>query len=545
MSADRIRLRLPIELAALGAILIVAAVLTFWRLDAIYLWQDEANTAVLAVRMLDSGRPLAYDGRNLLTNDNFAAEDRATIGQRTTSAAAGVDYIVARGDLKPDTSWIFHPWGQFVAAAAGIKLLGQTTLGPRLPFALAGFLSVLLLYWIVRRATSDPQMALMASAFLTLNAGWILHSRQARYYALSGFLLLVVLVAFLRWQREARAGAVLFVAAAWVWFQVDYGTFWPVVGVLTAAAFIRHRHSPLKALVPAAILAATFAPFLFFYQVTGRLSAQLGPWTGRATDSLFQINRYVVPVAVLLAAGWLLARHRRRLAATELRLVSLAVAILAVMVIWVPTVAPAAFLRYVIVVAPLGCVVTSWALFRGFGRSQSWPPWLLALVMAITPWITLPLDGMAPLPQLQASSDVVRAELRSLVREVFVARRDPNRAVIDWLRGHTTPTDAILVNYEDAPLMYYLPNPIRGGIAAFRAEDHASGPPAVIILRRSVQFVHWPVFVRELNRYDLAEVAVAAPDVVWGNNPDPLGQLQDPDTSPDLFVARVSGIKTP
>jgi 4-amino-4-deoxy-L-arabinose transferase-like glycosyltransferase len=531
-------------LAVLGAILVVAAVLTFWRLGAIYLWQDEANTAVLAVRMLETGRPLAYDGRNLLTNDNFAAEDRATIGQRTTSAAAGVDYIVRRGDLKPDTSWIFHPWGQFVAAAAGIKLFGQTTLGPRLPFALAGFLTVLLLYWIVRRATSHPQMALMAAALLTVNAGWILHSRQARYYALSGFLLLVVLVAYLRWQRGARAGAVLFVAAAWVWFQVDYGTFWPVVGVLIAGAFVRHRHTPRKALVPAAILAATVAPFLFFYQMTGRLSAQLGPWTVRATDNLFYLNRYVVSVAVLLAAGWLLARQRRRLPAGEVQLVTLAVAILAVMIIWVPTVAPAAFLRYIVVVAPLGCAVTSWVLFRGFGRSQ-WAPWLLAAVMAITPWITLPLDGMAPLPQLRASSDVRRPELRSLVREVFVARRDPNRTVIDWLRSHTAPTDAILVNYEDAPLMYYLPNPIRGGIAAFRAEDHASGPPAVIILRRSVQFVHWPVFVRELNRYDLAEVPVAAPDVVWGNNPDPLGRLQDPGTSPDLFVARVRGIKTP
>ncbi len=116
-----------------------AAVLLFWRLGAVYLWQDEANTAVLAVRMLKYGKPLAYDGVNLLSSDNFAAEDRATIGARTTDPDAAVDYLIGRGDLKADSSWILQPWGQFVAAAASIRVFGQTTVAARLPFALAGF----------------------------------------------------------------------------------------------------------------------------------------------------------------------------------------------------------------------------------------------------------------------------------------------------------------------------------------------------------------------------------------------------------------------
>src|SRR6187455_1783146 len=119
------------EWTAVAVIVILAGVLLFWRLGAVYLWQDEANTAVLAVRMLKFGKPLAYDGVNLLTNDNFAAEDRSTVGSRTTNPRAAVDYVIARGDLKPDTSWIFHPWGQFVAAAASIRLLGQTTIAAR------------------------------------------------------------------------------------------------------------------------------------------------------------------------------------------------------------------------------------------------------------------------------------------------------------------------------------------------------------------------------------------------------------------------------
>jgi hypothetical protein len=34
-------------------------------------------------------------------------------------------------------------------------------------------------------------------------------------------------------------------------------------------------------------------------------------------------------------------------------------------------------------------------------------------------------------------------------------------SVIDWLRRNAPPTDEILINYEDVPLVFHLPNPIR------------------------------------------------------------------------------------
>ena len=61
----------------------VAAVLLLWNLTDTYLWQDEANTAVLAVQLLKHGEPLAYDGRNLISDDNYLAMDQKTIFTRT------------------------------------------------------------------------------------------------------------------------------------------------------------------------------------------------------------------------------------------------------------------------------------------------------------------------------------------------------------------------------------------------------------------------------------------------------------------------------
>jgi hypothetical protein len=524
-----------------AVVALVAALLTFWRLDAIYLWQDEANTAVLAARMLEHGRPLAYDGTNLLTNDNFAAEDRATIGERTTSAKAGLDYILQRGDLKSDTSWIFQPWGQFVAAGASIAVLGQTTLAARLPFALAGFATLVVLYFFARRALGDARVALLASALLTANAGWILHARQARYYALSALFLLVTFWMYERWQRGGRAGAPMFVAAAWLWFQIDYGTFWPVVGVLGLDALVFPRRGRGIAAATFAIVALGVAPFVLFYELAGRLSAQIGSFDARLADTIFNVNRHIVPVLVLGAAAAVFHRRRPDLSESERRVIGLCGASLIALTIWVPAVAPDAFLRYVVIAAPLGCLLTAWTLVALVGRWGSAVTWVAAAALWVTPWITLPFDGLMSIPQLRAAGGVIRPELRTMLAEVFVPRRDPNRAVVEWLRANVEPTDEILINYEDAPLMYYLPNPIRGGIAAFRAEDRSAGPPRFIVLRQSVVFVHWPVFVREMNRYALEPIAIDAPDVIWGNNPDPRGSIQDPGAARPLYLARVVG----
>jgi hypothetical protein len=128
--------------------------------------------------------------------------------------------------------------------------------------------------------------------------------------------------------------------------------------------------------------------------------------------------------------------------------------------------------------------------------------------------------------------------LSVLIDHVFKIRPDPNRAVVDWLKQNSLPTDEILINYEDEPLMFYLPNPIRGGIPAFRAEDDAITPPRFAVIRRSVPFVHWGVFGRELDRYAWQRIPLRAPDVTWGNIPDPIQGKLDPYHAEDLILLR-------
>src|SRR5207248_9423346 len=108
----------------------------------------EASTAVLAVRLFKYGSPLAYDGRNLLSDDNFAAQDKQTIDERTKDPGKAVQDCIRRGAMTADGMWTYHPWGQFVLAGLSIGLLGRTTFAARQPFALAGLATVLALYWL-------------------------------------------------------------------------------------------------------------------------------------------------------------------------------------------------------------------------------------------------------------------------------------------------------------------------------------------------------------------------------------------------------------
>lgn len=518
----------------------VAALLLLWGLGNRYLWQDEASTAVLARRMLKFGRPLAYDGVNFVTIDHFAAEERASVDQRTTNPQAAIDYYVRRGDLKADTTWKWQPWGQFAVAALAFKMLGTTTFAARLPFALASIATVLILYRFVLAYFEDAQMALLASGFLVLNSYWILHSRQCRYYSLSSLFLVLTVASYARWQWAGRWGAALFVISAWCWFQVDYGTLWPTLGVLFADALVVQRRTLWRPLLAGGVLTLAIAPFAYYYELFRRRSIPIGSWDERFLGNLLNVNEYAVPVLIIGVALAVLRSRWKTLAVAERHLAAIACSIFVVLLFWVPAVTPFAFLRYVIIMSPLGCLLVAWALMR-LGRSL--PRgfiWAAAAMFLFTSWLSLPLRLPFHLlwPAQYRGATVFRHELEIMRRSVFGHRPDPNRLVVDWLKRNAAADDEILINYEDVPLMFYLPNPIRGGIAAFRVEDDAKRPPDFVVLRRSVGFVHWPVFEREVQRYAWTPVPLQAPDVRWGNNPDPIAQQEDPTLAESLYIAR-------
>lgn len=534
--------------APIAAVLAVAAVLLGWRLGAVYLWQDEAATAVMAERMLQYGRPLAWDGRNLITMDTYVEENPHGLAARTGDPAPAIQYYAARGDFRPDGTWVNHPWGQFVAAAASLALLGHGTFAARAPFALAALGTVLLLYLLVRRTFEDRWVATAAPALLVANAYWILHARQCRYYALSSLMVVASVAAFERWQRGGRWGAALFVLCGWLLFHCDFGTFFPIMGVLALVAAASAWPGLGRPVGVFAALGAAVAPFAWYYGILDRLRRPFSSLLGRAMGNLFNVNQYLIAAPLLLLAVWLAWRHRAELAPAQRRVLWTAIGILLAMLAWVPVVAPWPFHRYVVQLAPLACLLTAWTVAQIAAplAERVRAPWAkaavasgLAVFVAVSGLLSAPV-ALALNWLKQPVHLLGRPEVGTMLSEIFLERVDPNRAIVETIAPMLRDGDEILVNYEDIPLMFYTRARVRGGIPAFRVEDHSGPPPRFLVLRRSVPFVHWKAFEREWERYAWREIPVDAPDLPWGDNPDP-SAMPLPPTAMRVVVAERVG----
>lgn len=534
---------------ALALLFIVAAVFLFWNLGAKYLWQDEAVTAVLGTRLMKFGKPLAYDGVNLITMDHFSGEDAKTVDQRTADPEIAVKYYADHGDFKQNTAWIGQPWGQFLAAGVSLTLFGHNTVAARLPYAFAAFLTVVLLYWFVRREFKDPLVAWLAAAILLANVFWVIHSRQCRYYALSTLFLLLTLIAFTRWRRGQAWGGLLFVVTAWCWFQVDFGSFFPGIAILLLAAIWAAWPRIHWVLFAGTVLGIAVAPWVWYYELANRVKPAAVPWADRFLLNLFHFNQFLIPLLALLAAGALLAIRWRTLDPLPRLILVVALALLLAALVWVPAVAPYAFHRYIVQLAPLAALCVAWVLsevtawITRHRPREEWRRCLIAGSLAVFVVVCPLLSNLVRIPLRQvvprtsALGLFIRPEWAVFYKEIFAPEPDPNRLTVEALARVASAKDEILINYEDVPLMFYTDYRIRGGIPCFRVEDSSRAPPRFLVYRRSVGF-HAAVFNREIMRYRWRQIRSDIPDVPWGNIPEPEFRMRaNPSSARPIYFA--------
>ncbi len=530
---ERVRaLALPI------VVFICCSFLLCWNLDSKYLWQDEAATAILGERMLTYGRPLGYDGRNLITMDLYRPQDEPQLP--TGGPGEAIRYLAARHEFKKDTTWTAHPWGPFAIAGVSLAVLGKNTLAARLPFALAGALLAALLFFMVRKYFRSPLHAFAATALLAGNTFWFLHMRQCRYYAVSSLFLLVALHCYLRWQEGRRWGATAFVAAVWVWFQQDFGSLWPVLAIFALDAVVLNRKDRKRLTETALVFAAigiAVAPFVLYYDLLyNRPGVTFEAWPARLSTFLFETNQFLIPLVLIPLALFFLWKERSGEGAGGRRLVILSIGIICVFVPWMSRITPAPFFRYIVPLAPLCAIVLAYVI-AAVGRSISrvwstpWPAILVTVtataLLIVTNLLCLPGNGAMPNPPYRLSpyaSAVIRPELSVYGDNLRGYGPDPNRAAVDYLKARLSPEDEVICNYEDTPLIFYLRNPIRGGITCFRLTDARTAPRFAILKMSALSITHRAIYARALSKSEWVPHSLGVPDIPWGNNPDPISQ---------------------
>ena len=488
------RARALLGLAVVFQLLFVAS--QFIGLGAPLLWEDEAETAMHGRSVLESGLPRVHVGRNIVYG-------------------APVPLALGRNDALD--AYLGSPWGQYYFAAPAVAWsdrasdLAARTWRVRVPFALAGWLGVLLIGAAV--ASAWPASAGSRAGFwlgfgacLLLSVSLQLHLREARYYPL--VVLVLGAIAQLEMRRRARGDGslrqlLLLAPVLFGLFNLFYPAFTAVVataGGALALEAVRDR-APLRArairlargAAPYALACIAVLPLVAFFDLPAQSRAFFSEFSGghnafghQLVSGVHYLLRYelLLPAACgAIALG--VARRRLEPGADDLRrAIAASDLVLALTAVWLILIAgtPLFFSRYLVALSPLlsavcmlqvGCLV---ALRR------------TAAARAAT-------AGLAAIAIAALGSAAVRVpELRGRIAELREPYRGPLDHVIPYLaERYPNPADLVIAtNYEEFSFMFYLrATTILGYYAPERERDLAFVPD--VIFPRP-----WPVNQRAL-----------------------------------------------
>lgn len=407
-------------------LLLLPPLLLLPSLDDSLLWQDEAETALLARQVLAHGVPVATDAGRSLSDQ------------------------IDRADVSAEGLWIWSPWLPHYVTAASFALFGESTRTARLPFALAGWATVLLSYPVFRRLTASRSTARLAVLLLALSVSFLLLSRQCRYYALSALLSVAFLAAYNAARPHRGFAGMALAAAALAYVFPPQIVVLGLAAMLHAAAVRRDRALVARVVGAGMLAAGVFGPFFVY----GRMWDRSYGDAGQAIDSwlryavtlrayALEIHVYTWPFVLAVPLVWralsaLPASSRRAARAT----------VVAATGAWLVTaVAPAtpAFLAAFLGLTLAGSAAAAGGLVLHARRADpnsgaaGWA--LIALALALgTPLLAMPapfpffryLAGQLPLFAL-ATAGTIRGLL-------------PNRPAAAWGLGAVlVATDAIAI----------------------------------------------------------------------------------------------------
>jgi len=424
----------PFVLWVIRVVTVVAScVLLFTNLGDRPLWDDEAITAMTSANVWATGDTGVRFGHNLVLYRNG---------------------LLMEGLLDRYT-----PPLQFYLTAPFVGRLGHTAMAARLPFAICGLLTVLLILRWTWKARAGVTMSLLIGLATLGNVSLFLFARTCRYYALTTLLSLAVAYFYVHFDRSRRTMWALLVTsvllltsnylafvALWVCIGVDFALFgrnrvWPsgrnmmtlVVAHLIVGAAVVYVWNPVGKVVLMSSERSWFTDRLMLFW-----------WTVR------DINRCEFAVVLLVMIAPLVAwwRGRRELLAGFVAFMTY-VGVIGVLSPQNLTWATDADVRYLTALIPLGIALGA-AVVHDVVGGRLWP----ALVVGVLAFGTNLLNGTA------FTSAGPRSTAVSFARELVAPLPDPYSATIKWVNENVKFGQTVWVtpDYRAYPLMYHAPH---------------------------------------------------------------------------------------
>ncbi len=406
----------------------------FYNLGDRTLWGDEAETALLAQNITKFGVPQVDDGKNYIT----------LFGDGVDSNDEGL--------------WTWSPWADEYMTAASFLIFGTSTWASRLPSALFGLLSVLLLGWMVQTIFQKKELTLLTLLLFVTNVVFILHARQCRYYGFAFF----IQIGFLFGLYELLKGR-SWAGIAWValflglQFNSNYVLSIPNYLVLPLTGILFYKKHPrlLRDSFIAFGLGSIFAAAWLLYAEPWGQSQEVGfsHFGLKLPFYLMEINFHIIPLVVFLipVAAFVYSKIKKTEWQFPINNV-LARQFTLMLCAWVPlqlltlAVRPGLFFRYVITMIPVLALLA--AIILIYYISIKWLRWSLVAVLCLTnvfSEISWPLD----------EQHTLQTPILTYLREVTTPYENSTENIIEFFKNNASPDQSVLSQDPEFPLIFH------------------------------------------------------------------------------------------
>lgn len=461
-----------------------------------FLWQDEAQTALISKTILTDGVPRGYDGKNFFSQEG--------------GAEYGNNYL-----------WRWHTWLPFYVLAGFYKIFGVTTFVSRLPFVLFGFGTVLMVYYFCRLLWPGTRIPLIAAGLLAVSVPFLILSRQCRYYSMAMFLSVLALYTYAAMLNRKRYAALMLFIISTLLFHTQHFYIISLFAAILLHAVIFGRYILKILLVVIVAVVLVNSPWLVWlagmhHQAkTMNLSALVYCVRTFSID----IFRYIFPIwlpvvlLVVIIVTWVRTKHFPLQSWSFWSNLSLPVFFVVSNIVSMSVMADVPYFRYIAPSIPLLIILIGVIVYAA-GRMHLF----LAVLMVVLLFTT--------------------SRIGDYFYEITHDYDGPCEGIVRYLNEHCNPGDVVAITYDDMVLKFYTNMRIVGGLTGEPIEPAKNA--RWVIIRKYVHLA-FDAKVRmyltknvEWDKY--RKIILNYPDTPWENRESPDGHLFRTCTDEDKVV---------